>query len=524
MSNLKILLKNNLNLLIGRIKGKKQKVSTVVAVILLSLAFIAILGLYGFQAYMMFVGLGQSLMLNGLEAYLDRLIMFHAFTTTLSVLVIIGIMRASANEKHSDNDFLLSLPIKKRDIVISKTVGKYLFDFAFVLILFAPFYVSYQFVINFNLQVLLLGILLTFLMPLLSIGITYIFDFLISRIFNKYKFAGLLKSLVPVLILIVILGLLLINTTSYGFITTFDGYFEKRPISNLFLNFLLNTNIINSVLTLSIIIIPFIVGFYLYAINFGKSFASYSSNSNKLIFTSNKTPFKIFLKKELNNYAQTTAFIVNTIIGAIGMFALGIYIAITGLEGLAQMFGPIQKQILVCVLILIYCFFNSTSLISACTISLEGKNLWILKSSPVNPTHLFLAKAFLQVVIVLPCLLISTVLIWIFLKLSLIEFLMVLTIPTIQIFILAFGGVYINLLFPNFDWEDPTVVVKQGLSVLLTMLLGFLLIGLLPILYFALQPLSFAIIYIIELFVNLAILALFMVLLFTNGKSLYKKL
>ena len=136
MSNLKILLKTNLNLMLGRLQGKKERKPTLIAFILLLLGGLGIFALYSYQAYSMFKGLG-SLGLN-------NLCLFHAYLTALSVMVIIGVMRVSGNTKTSDSELLLSLPIKKRDIIISKTINKYLFDLFFSITLVLPYIVLYQ--------------------------------------------------------------------------------------------------------------------------------------------------------------------------------------------------------------------------------------------------------------------------------------------------------------------------------------------------------------------------------------------
>ena len=84
MRNLSILFKNNFNMLIGRLFGKKQRPSKIVGVLLVILGLLAIVALYSLQAYTMFVGLST---LN-----LQKVCVFHAILTSLSVILIIGIM------------------------------------------------------------------------------------------------------------------------------------------------------------------------------------------------------------------------------------------------------------------------------------------------------------------------------------------------------------------------------------------------------------------------------------------------
>ena len=57
MSNLKIIIKNNFNMLLGRLQGKKNRKSTVTAVTLLALGMIGIFAVSLLQAWSMFKGL-----------------------------------------------------------------------------------------------------------------------------------------------------------------------------------------------------------------------------------------------------------------------------------------------------------------------------------------------------------------------------------------------------------------------------------------------------------------------------------
>ena len=103
-------------------------------------------------------------------------------------------------------------------------------------------------------------------------------------------------------------------------------------------------------------------------------------------------------------------------------------------------------------------------------------------------------------------------------------FLIMLVLPTILNLALSVGGLLFNLWLPKFDWEDPTVVVKQGLPTLLTMFLGIFL-TMLPVatmLIFNIE--SMKLLMIITLTVFTLVFALFTILLFTVGKKLYRKL
>ena len=86
MYNLRILLKNNYNLLIGRLFGKKQNVSSISATLFLVLGVLALLAMYTLQAYGMYRDLSI--------VHLEKVCLFHAILPSLSVIVVIGIIAA----------------------------------------------------------------------------------------------------------------------------------------------------------------------------------------------------------------------------------------------------------------------------------------------------------------------------------------------------------------------------------------------------------------------------------------------
>lgn len=519
MNNLKILLKNNLNILLGKFQGKKQRKSTLVALIMLLLGAVGIFSLYTYQAYMMYSGLG----VNGLS----DLCLFHGFLTALTVIVIIGVMRVSGKNKHSDDDLLLSLPISKKDIIISKTINKYIFDLFFSLLLILPYIIMYLIFTSFSFAILMKGILCIILLPLLSVGISDILNFIITRFFNKVSYGNLLKSLLSVFIFVVIMALMLVKTFFYGTVSvsSMQDYFSDRFFSNMFLNFTLNTNFINSLVVVIVTVLPFVIGLILYSLNYGKSFDGVHGNNKKLKFSKSKSPFRVFMLKEINSYATTPAWITNSIIGPIFIVVLGILFSSMGIEKISSYIGMnLSPELASAVIILMFCALSSTTIISCCSLSLEGKNFWILKSSPINEKSLFLSKALLQVVILEPSIFLSSIILAISLKLSFINFLMIFILPTLNCLILSFSGVLINIFYPVFHYDDEIRVVKQSLASLLTIILGLILSGVLVGIYYAFKSLELQYIFLISVGVYLLILLAVVILLFTLGVKIFRKL
>lgn len=519
MTNLWILLKNDFNIMMGKLQGKKKRASTLASAILLFVLFGAVAASMIFQAWTMFeqfVPLGLS-----------KMIVFHSLTLVVTIVVTIGVMRITINTRSNDEWLLLSSPIKKRDVVIAKLINRYLFDFAFVSLILLPFVVIYLIQVEFTVKFLVLGLILTFILPLASVGISNCLGFIISKLFNRCRVASLIKTLISVLLFVVVYGLLIIKTSSYGLVetTNLEAFFADRPISNLLLKFLMEPNIQNVLYVLLMALTPFVVGAILYGKNYGHQSVGYRAKTTALKFGESNGLFKSVFVKELSTYATTPAFVANTIIGPVLMVGFAIMMVTTGdVSGLGFIIGLIPTSLVSGLFALLFGLFASMTVISACTISLEGKGLWLLKSSPIDERVLFLAKALIQMVVVIPFLVLSVVIVGISFNFTLVDYLVTGILPTLVCVCMSFMGVLINLWLPMLEWDDETKVVKQSMAVLIAMF-GGMAVALIPLLlYYLIDGASILLLFGISSAILIVLTVVTVVLLFTIGVKRFQNL
>lgn len=125
---------------------------------------------------------------------------------------------------------------------------------------------------------------------------------------------------------------------------------------------------------------------------------------------------------------------------------------------------------------LLLSFFVIMSSSSCSSISLEGHNLWILKSLPVSAHTIFLSKIAVNLTYLIPGIFVSSLLLSFAFQANLLQTILCFLVPTSFSFFIACFGLLINLLFPNFTWKSEVTVIKQSVSVLITMLGGMLLV------------------------------------------------
>ena len=98
--------------------------------------------------------------------------------------------------------------------------------------------------------------------------------------------------------------------------------------------------------------------------------------------------------------------------------------------------------------------------------------------------------------------------------------------PVLCGYTIAVIGLYINLKLPKFDWANEIMVIKQSMSVLITLFIGFIIFALPIIVYTTLLKTIMTIDMFIFLTTVLFMVFCFLVtkLLMTKGVKLYKKL
>ena len=189
---------------------------------------------------------------------------------------------------------------------------------------------------------------------------------------------------------------------------------------------------------------------------------------------------KALYKKEILRYFSSPSYVLNTSIFAIALilFSLAIlFVSPDQIEAFLEIpnfsiwiskFTPLVVSTLVAL--------TCTTSIS---FSLEGKNIWILKTLPVETSKIYISKVLVNLSITLPSLIIANIIFIIKLNLSFFDGMFLFITPTIYTLFSSCLGLLINLKFPNYDWKNEITVIRQSLSVILTLLFNIISVGIL---------------------------------------------
>ena len=100
--------------------------------------------------------------------------------------------------------------------------------------------------------------------------------------------------------------------------------------------------------------------------------------------------------------------------------------------------------------------------VSAPSVSLEGKSIWIPQSLPIKPNVVLRAKAAMQLILSLPPMLFAVICAAVVLQNPAAEKLVICLVPIIYtVFYTAFGS-FLGIKMPMLNWSNETIPIKQS--------------------------------------------------------------
>ncbi|MBR3474235.1 MAG: hypothetical protein IKH34_04120 [Oscillospiraceae bacterium] len=194
-----------------------------------------------------------------------------------------------------------------------------------------------------------------------------------------------------------------------------------------------------------------------------------------------RSPKSALLIHELRRLWASPAYLLNGALGSFFTLAAAVYLLLKGGSLTASEQWPMLKSFLQPLIVAGLCYMASLVFLTAPSISLEGKYLWIPKSLPVSAWTVLETKLKLHMLIALPPLVLVSAAAALTLGYEGQLKALVLILPPLFGVFSGLLGLFENLRHPNFNWINETQAVKSGASVMLTMFIGMGLV-LLPVL------------------------------------------
>lgn len=382
-----------------------------------------------------------------------------------------------------DNEMLLSMPIPPGTLVLSRMVSVYVMGLVYAALAWLPtMFVGF---VQGKITALLFvsQLLMFFVQGLLILALTCLFGWVVAFFATKFKNQKIVTVIVCLLFLI---GIYVLQFKTNALLNRLSenmgraGEVIKESIWPFYQLGHAACGSISAILLFTAFSAAILAAAYFLVSKTYIKMSTTKKSGTKAKFKETQikatSANKALLKKEATHFVNSVTCMLNSGLGVIFMVAGSIFLFIKG-DILSDRIGPLAEaipelgQLLPLVVIVVVCMMESLGTITAASVSLEGKHIWMLQSIPVDPLAVLNAKiqfgVYLQAI---PGVLLSVALS------------MALGIDSsntvmLAVFAAFFGrtsatlGTVLNLKHPNLDWTSEQTPVKRGAPV------AFLLFG-----------------------------------------------
>ncbi len=525
-----LLKKELLEAFVGIVQNKKtKKRRSLKGIIGMSVLFVALFGYLLAMFYFFADKLCKPLVAMGFDW------LYFAIVGILALaLAVIGSIFSTYTSLYvaKDNDMLLSMPIPTNKILFARLAGVYILGLVYELLVMLPATVVYFINAPFNPLSVIFCLIIPFVLSFFVLSLSCVLGWLVALVSSKLRN----KNIITVVL-------------SLGFIAVY--YYACGNMSNIFDLIITNPqgvgNKIKSLLyllyqmgkaaegnALSMLIFVAIV-FAIFAVVYlilQRSFLKLATvnlgvKKKKYVARSLKTRSvsKTLLAKEFKRFLSSANYMLNCGLGVVIMLVFAVVVVIKRqsimfIAGLLE-WGDLLSLIL-CVMI---CMMTTMNNITAPSVSLEGKNIWILQTLPVSGWEVLRAKLMLHLILTAVPAAVLTLCVEAVFRPSLFFVIMMPLSVMLFILMMALLGLAVNLKLPNLNWTNETVPVKQGGSIMISLFGGWAIVLALGALYYLLPTAVTPAIYIscvcvLMLAVNFALLSW----LKTKGGHIFEKL
>lgn len=472
----------------GSGKRKRKAFSGLGAMAAIAILALYISGIYSYALLDVLAPIGMESLLfifMGIAALISGL-MFTAFAVKNTVF------------GGKDNDLLLSMPVSSTMLMGSRVAAIYAENLLFSFFLLMPagavcMLVSQNGVgqsVGFWLRMLIA----VFSLPLLDTALSVLLGACVAWLSTKMTKKAIGQNLVMGLYLVVVFWFAFNVNSMIASLTVSAGE-VKSALSWAKPVIWMADGIMGSWGSIVDFAIVCIAPFVLVVLGLGKvyrkavtAFGARSARSDyKLSGQRFSGQRRALMLKEAQRFFGTPIYFWNSALGFLMLIVGGIFllIKIDDIAPYMQLLG--DQTILLLIAMAIAGFCLSTGMVSAPSISLEGKNLWILREAPMSERMLISIKTNFQMLVALPCILICMICVILSGALSL-ERCLILTVFSLLFEVgHANFGMLMGLVFARLDASNESAVIKRSMLAYLSIFAPMAILGVAALLGWALS-------------------------------------
>ena len=476
MSTLKALMRLRLasfkQMYLGKSKNKSGKERNKALILAVLMAYVTIT--FGFLFFGNFTMMSESFYAQGVAwvyfamyAILDFAVMFVGTVFTAKTQLY----------EAKDNDLLLSMPIKPRDILISRLFMLWLMNSFINLIITAAAGVAWAIHCPVNALSAVFFILIALVLPFFSLALSALFGFLISLATRRVRNKTIITTVFSLLFLGAYMFVVNKATEWVQQLAEMGTVVAEKLQPVILLRWLggaiAEGNVAYLALTLLSLLAPFALAYLVLSKTFIKTATSSHAAARKeykeKAYAAGKASSALF-KKEASRFFSSSGYMLNAGFGAVMEVAAAVIVLIK-MPMMAQYLAlsGVPDSYLFPLLVGALCLMAAMTDISAPSVSLEGRAIWIVRSAPIEPADALRAKLLFHWAVSGTATLVSAALICVAVRATPFQWALGVVLP--QLFVLFEGllGLLANLKYPNLEWENENQAIKTGMAVFIAM-------------------------------------------------------
>ncbi|MGN0555386.1 MAG: hypothetical protein ACI4LI_05755 [Candidatus Fimenecus sp.] len=433
-----------------------------------------------------------------------------------------------------DNDLLLSLPVPPAKILSARLSGVFMMGLMYELIVMIPTLLVFFLKAKVTVAGGVFALLSPFILSVFVLALSCILGFVVAAVSSKLKRKNIITVILSLVFLAAyyylyaqaykMLEMILANPQKVADSVKsalYPFYCMGRGADGDVLSMLIFTGIMAALFVLVYLVLSrsFL---HLATANRGTAKKKYKEKTAKC-----GTADSALLQKELRRFLGSPTYMLNCGLGIVFMLIAAVALLIKGAALREMLYGMFEGYLhfipLFCAAAV--CAITSMCDMTAPSVSLEGKNLWLVQVLPVKPFQPLKAKLKLHLYLTLPPTVLLTLAVeWVF-RLQWGEFFLLLVTVAAFVLFMALSGLFFNLKMPNLTWTNEIVPIKQSMSVMLALFGGWVVVLAFGVLYYALRNLLTPVVF---LAVSAVLLIVFSAVLYryiqTKGAKIFETL
>lgn len=378
----------------------------------------------------------------------------------------------------------IAMPVDVRAIIVSRFLSMYITNMLLGLLVLLPGMAVYGVMERPGISFYLYGIVAGIFLPLLPLTVASVLGALIAGISSRWRYKNLVSIVLTLGLLCVIMaGSMRMNGMEESELTAMLTQVAELMESQIYGDYppavwiadaMAGGNLTKLLLFLAVSL----GGFLLFLEILQRFYASIcmllsareTKGNYRMKELREKSVLGTMVERELRHYFSSSIYVVNTLAGEMLMVLLAgavLFMDMETLEATLGLPGVVQRA-----LPILMGALPVMMPLTACSISLEGKQWWMLQTLPITRKEMIRSKVAAQLLVALPFYLVSEILLFLAIRPGWADGVSLVIVPAVYIFFGARAGLAVNEMLPLLEWESEVRVVKQGASTMVTMLVG----------------------------------------------------